>query len=323
MGSTSFPQFQPQLETVSEFLQRFTVQQAQDLENAGNDAIKKAGVLCRALPVNVITSIQRRIKPTLLSAATYDQIEEILKSQFEVKKSVVGAALKFVTRKQLQGESIETYAKILNDLASNCDYKDCCRDRLLRDIFVSGLRSSFIVSASLQDCDSKSFNECVNKAKLQEQLAQDAQDIRPFNTILTTNRVQSSSTSTNNNSASKVPSNYKCVRCGSVAKHFANKCFALNLKSHNCGKVGHTAKACKSKSNNSVHATANEGQQDDAMLKTLSRHVSNNQPQRAEPMTSSIDATRHNSDYCITPALQPSTQPDSDYFQVYDDSFLA
>ena len=35
--------------------------------------------------------------------------------------------------------------------------------------------------------------------------------------------------------------NYKCIRCGT------ENCFAIKLKCHSCGKIGHTAKACKSK----------------------------------------------------------------------------
>ena len=112
--------YQPEIESVTEFLQRFKVQNATVLEGATDS--KKAAILCRSLPVPVITDVQRRIKPTLLTAATYDQIEEQLKAQFDVKKSIIGAAVMFINRKQRQGESIEDYAKVLNNLASNCNY---------------------------------------------------------------------------------------------------------------------------------------------------------------------------------------------------------
>ena len=129
MAASTISPFQPEIESVNEFLQRFQLQNLQTLQATSDDA-QKAAMLCRALPVNIITDIQRRLKPTVLTAATYSQIEENLKAQFEVKKSVIGSAVKFISRKQKANESIETYAKILNDLAPQCDYSDCCHNRL-------------------------------------------------------------------------------------------------------------------------------------------------------------------------------------------------
>lgn len=245
MTSTmSFPSFDPSVETVSEFIQRFSVQYAEKLEQAGDNEVKKAAILCRALPVNVITDMQRRLKPLLLTAATYTQLNEILKAQFEVKKSVVGAALKFVSRKQQENESIENFARVLNNLASDCEYKDCCRDRQLRDIFISGLQSNATVKFLLENCEDASFNNCVTKAKLHEQLISDAQDMRHAEMpALTSHRVNNSGASAN------IPNNYRCIRCATVGKHLANKCFALKMKCHGCGIVGHILKACKKRSN--------------------------------------------------------------------------
>ena len=121
MASTSCPQFDSREETITEFLQRFKVQCEAEITKAGENGKKKAAVLIRALPVNVITDLQRRIKPILLADATYDLIESKLTSQYEVKNSVVGASVKFLKRRQLPGESIESYVKCLNDLASSCN----------------------------------------------------------------------------------------------------------------------------------------------------------------------------------------------------------
>ena len=243
--------FQPETESVTEFLQRFKLQNFQSLQAAEEDSVK-AAMLCRALPVNIITDIQRRIKPALLTAATYDQIEQNLKAQFDVKKSVIGSAVKFINRKQQPSESIETYAKILNDLASQCEYSDCCRDRLLRDIFVSGLHSAKLISTLLQECETKTFNQCVERAKLIEQLAHDAADMKPEAKFLQFKVDKQQSASKLNRSSEKVPDSYICIRCGARAKHLAQKCFALKLKCNLCTKIGHLAKVCKSKKINAV-----------------------------------------------------------------------
>ena len=107
--------------------------------------------------MNIITDLQRRIKLVLLS--------------------IIGASVHFINCKQLPDEKIETYANVLNDLASACKYSDCCRDRLFRDTFVSSLLSSVIVGSLLEDCEDKSFNQCVERAKMIEKFTADAQDI--------------------------------------------------------------------------------------------------------------------------------------------------
>jgi hypothetical protein len=246
MANSTCTQFNPDIETIVEFIERFKVQCSDLLEKAGDDGLKKAAVLVKSLPVSVITDLQRRIKPVLLSAATYDILEGKLTAQYEIKKSIVGAAVKFLNRKQGSGESIENYAKIINDLASSCVYKDCCRDRLLRDAFVSGLYSSVILTGLLQDCENKSFNECVEKAKFLEQLTADAQDIKFEPNFHSTHSVQRP-----NNTFSKLPMGYICIRCGARAKHFAKQCFAVNTTCNQCGKIGHLAKMCKSGKNKS------------------------------------------------------------------------
>ena len=230
--------FDAEAETIVEFLERFKVQSIDQITSAGESEIKKASVLVKALPINVITDLQRRLKPKLLSEATYEELERLLKAQYQVKKSVVGAAVKFLNRKQAAGETIENYARAINDLACECNYKDCCRDRMLRDVFVSGLYSSTVLSGVLQECESKTFNECIEKAKLLEQLTFDAQDIRP--------RDDNMSFRIGNSNDTAVPDSYVCIRCGKKGHHYARHCYAINLKCNKCSKKGHLARVCKS-----------------------------------------------------------------------------
>ena len=100
--------FNPELETVGEFLERFQLQNS--LEPAATSksdgaSNKNARLLGNALPIHVITDIQRRLDPIKISAATYDQIVTNLVAAFETKTSIVGATVKFIPRKQQEGES--------------------------------------------------------------------------------------------------------------------------------------------------------------------------------------------------------------------------
>mgnify|MGYP000123778589 CR=1 FL=1 len=191
--------FKPDTESVEEFLERYKCSNYDKIEAAAQNRQKLTMLLVNCLPVDVVNALQRKLKPAKLTAATYENLETLLISSYTVKKSVVGAAVTFVNRKQKPQESIEDYSKTLNELASRCEYSDCCRNRMLRDVFVSGLRSPKIMSAVITEAHNKNFEECINKAKLIEQVTKDVDDINPSNNQRTqlTNRVESSNGSSN------------------------------------------------------------------------------------------------------------------------------
>ena len=153
-----------------------------------------------------------------------------------------------VNRKQKQDETIENYARALDDLASACKYSDCCRDRLIRDSFISGLRSSHILGGLLQECElheKRTLNEIVAKAKLLEQISNDAHDIRPSSQVNKTDVCKSL-----HDKSSSVPGNYVCIRCGARNKHFAKHYWAVKKQCNVCKKTGHISSVCKTKKRN-------------------------------------------------------------------------
>ena len=254
--------FHPELETVSEFLARFQLQNKTALAAAqaeGGDASIPAILLANALPINVLTDIQRRLKPITLAQATYVNLQNQLESAYGAKKTVVGAAVSFFTRKQKENESMETYSKSLNELAYQCTgYNDCCRDKMLRDIFISGLRSSKLMRELLADpkIDEKRFQDCVVLAKLFEQAQQDVEDIHP-DTKFNVNKLRTQEDFST--AVKKMPNkDYKCVRCGTKGKHYVQDCFALKLECNKCSKMGHIARVCKSKDKQSTNYVCNE-----------------------------------------------------------------
>ena len=247
-ANMNIDKFDPESENIDEFMERFKIQCADVLEGAGEDDKKKAGLLIKNLPVSIITDLQRRIKPKKLSEVSYQDVQDKLTSQFETKKSVIGATVNFLNRKQSADESIENYAKALNVLGAGCEYQDCCRDRLLRDSFIAGLKTRSIVSGLITDCETnkkKTFNDVVEKAKLLNQISHDLQDIRnePSSKYLHVNKVNNSK----NVPEERVPYNYVCIRCGTKSKHLARNCFALDKTCTKCNIKGHLAKVCKTK----------------------------------------------------------------------------
>jgi len=162
---SSCPPFDPECETIQEFFQRFKCQMSDALHKFRNDDLKLSSLLLKSLPVPIISEIQRRISPVLLTDATFDVLEQHLLQQYSSSKSTIGASVEFLSCKQ--GHlGLEDYARKLNSLAALCKYPSDCLDRLLRDTFVAGLSSSAILTSIIQVCDELSFRETVEKAKL-------------------------------------------------------------------------------------------------------------------------------------------------------------
>ena len=150
--------FSIEIQSVEDFLERFNIQNGDKLDKTGNDGFKKARILANSLPTSVVTDIQRRIKPKLLTETSFEELECQLTSSYSIKKSVTRAAINFVTQNQKQCENIKCYSKVLNELASKCAYNDCCHDRILRDIFVSGLCLSKLVTTLITECEEKNIS---------------------------------------------------------------------------------------------------------------------------------------------------------------------
>ena len=73
--------FQSDMETIEEFLERWKVHNydvLSKLKTDGTDDTKKVMLLVRALSVEVTTDIQRKLQPTSLSDAKFEDVEKHL-----------------------------------------------------------------------------------------------------------------------------------------------------------------------------------------------------------------------------------------------------
>lgn len=255
------PLYDPEIETIEEFLERF----AMVVEGDGKKKDKTVAVqLVRALPVQIISGLQRRLSPQKLSDTSLDQLKENLLQAHGVHKSIVGASVKFFMYRQQQSQSIEDFSKELRFLASSCDFENITADRLLRDVFIAGLSSSHVLSTVLQEAEDLSFSEAVEKAKFVQQVKDDTRYIQDthcstlssnvyktaFDTTSTSNvvrEVEQSVHKLQSQIVKKPPPGYVCIRCGAANLHFVDQCYAQKLKCRNCNKVGHIGRVCRSK----------------------------------------------------------------------------
>lgn len=253
--------FEPERESVENFLSRFAFSNRKLLRAAKDDPLEQAGLLGDFLPKTVILEVQQKLQPKVIQDATFDDLIKILKASYSTKKSTVGAALAFFKRTQQVGESLESYARALNDLANQCGYEENTRERNLRDQFIAGLQSSKIIEILITQGEEKSFEECVARAKTLVQISADVEDIntdRAGRWRVHLNKQHYSRTDPKksfyrknysmDDKNARINDSYVCVRCTAKGKHFAKECFALNMKCNKCSKIGHLARACKSKS---------------------------------------------------------------------------
>lgn len=227
--------YTPEQETIEEFLQRFVLQMS---DQFGKNLQKKLNCLIKSLPITIITAIQRRIAPKQLTSVDYDEVEALLLQQFSVRETYVASAVKFLHYRQKPGENIEDYGRSLNALASKCNYKQCCYDNLLKQVFIANMNSQHIMASLLQKADSLSFNETLSRAKMLQQIRDDTEVIQNYDRTASVQVLQ-------NSSQISLPDNYVCYRCGSIAKHNVNECYAINMTCNHCKKVGHLKNMCK------------------------------------------------------------------------------
>ena len=240
--------FNADLESVPEFVQRFKLQNHEALHKARNDDRKKAVLLANSLPVHVLTNVQRRLLPTQLEDVEYDDLLSHLLASYEVKKSLVGSTVTFFARKQKVDESVENYAKSLNELASRCSFDSCCRERILRDIFITGLSSHSLMGKLVTESEMKPFYAVVERAKILDQIDSDLADIaNPHSSVqYKVDQVSSSENNKGRFTRKKPSSTYVCIRCGRKGDHFAHECFALGKTCNKCHKKGHLKAVCRS-----------------------------------------------------------------------------
>ena len=89
---------------------------------------------------------------------------------------------------------------------------------MLHDIFVSGLRSSKLISTLITECQEKSFYDSVERAKTLEQVLPDAEDINPSVKVHSQNRVDTNKVQNKINATVKIPKKFLKITCASVVE---------------------------------------------------------------------------------------------------------
>ncbi len=184
----------------------------------------------------------------------YDRVMTAFHDHFVPRANPVHWRAMLRRRMQADNENIETYVRVLFELAKKCDFRD--KNIEVRDQLVIGMKDRE-VSKSLQADAELTLDKAVTKARqeeaLKEQLSYQAKSVNSTANIDAFNRKKHHPRNGKKSNQSSRPTptpstttttTSSCRNCG--GQHPPRRCLAFNKTCNKCGKLGHFAKMCRS-----------------------------------------------------------------------------
>ena len=212
-----------------------------------NEAKKKAILLtvCGPTTYQLLKSLLQPISP---ADKTYSELLDVLSNHFNPTPSPIVQRFKFNSRVRQSGESVATYVAELKLLGEHCGFADRLNE-MVRDRLVCGINDPHIQRRLLQESD-LTYKRAFEIAQAMEVASRDIHDLQKQS--IPTPTVQ-------HLQERRHTKRYTCYRCG--GNHTANKCSFLSAECRACGKLGHIAKVCRSKSKKMPKATTGKHKQ--------------------------------------------------------------
>ena len=150
----------------------------------------------------------------------------------------------FYMRVQEAGETVDDFLCGLKEIASFCDFCHHCQDNRFRDRVVVGTRDEEARRRMLEEPDI-TLQKAVDIARASENAASNSSAIRDpaGSTLARVSQYQRSRGRPRDRSTEKT-----CPRCGGEVHRSAGDCRAVKRTCRACGKVGHFASVCRSRS---------------------------------------------------------------------------
>ncbi|XP_011859462.1 PREDICTED: uncharacterized protein K02A2.6-like [Vollenhovia emeryi] len=216
----------------------------------------KVDGLLNCLGSTAYSSLKNRLVPKKPCSESYATCTKVLQDFYEPKPNKIAENFKLWTRKQEEGENIQSFITALQKCLINCKLGDFA-STTIRNAFVFGLRNKRIQSRLLetQDLTLERAIEIATTMELSEAETSRLQGEAIAAAIQTTKRspykdkskhTKKVASRNNTNSERASGQNITCFRCGK--HHYASVCtMQRNIKCLSCGKSGHIKKVCKLK----------------------------------------------------------------------------
>ena len=208
-------------------------------------ATKKAiSVLYLALGAAGRKTIADKFPTTNIATVNLTDLLKNCKECFEKPKNETLDRLKFLSRKQKEGESLKQFWNELNGLASKCNF-GAITESLVKDVFIVNMNNKEVQQKL---CTEPKTNVNDN---IQFAIAYEEGTIRQqsFETLEKPKiKAEPSEINNINQSAKRWGPQKKCFRCeGIFTPQHLKECKAIGITCMKCGKKGHFAKCCQTK----------------------------------------------------------------------------
>jgi hypothetical protein len=184
------------------------------------------------------TATLRTVRSLPLAAGDRENADRIIDAlTASISQSKGSRVYRHEMRTRTRGEeSVESFSVALQDLALQCNFKDCCLDEALADAFISNINDAEITEKLMQTPPATTFAALVEMARAME-------GARSFSRA-----VQLPAAAAARFQAAPRPTGPSptCGYCGGQRHPSIDQCPARGKTCNRCGKLNHYDKVCRS-----------------------------------------------------------------------------
>ena len=214
--SRFFEPFVPETESINSYLERADLY----LKASSMVEAKTVPVFLSAIGLSAYTVLRDLCRPALPETESYEQLQHLLKQQYDPKPLFIAERFYISQRNQAEGESIANYIAELRHMSANCEYGEFPSeflDQALCDRFVAGLKREGLQRQLLSE-EKLTFAKAVQKAKAFEVTEMNSKALK-YPEPMTVKKLAPTSS---------------YFRCGK-SNHLPEECRFQNATCHNCG----------------------------------------------------------------------------------------